>query len=115
MTILQNLQYQEHLSEPMAELITIYSKEFDNDVLGEKVLGEIADKTFSSSQDSKSPRSFSRFLIRLCEINPRMVLKQIVLLQKHLDSEVRASSLLFSSPLSPSFSSRLFSLFSLLF
>ncbi|GAA5980223.1 hypothetical protein JCM5350_000877 [Sporobolomyces pararoseus] len=87
MTILQNLQYQEHLSEPMAELITIYSKEFDNDVLGEKVLGEIADKTFSSSQDSKSPRSFSRFLIRLCEINPRMVLKQIVLLQKHLDSE----------------------------
>ncbi|GAA5960748.1 hypothetical protein JCM3765_007318 [Sporobolomyces pararoseus] len=87
MTILQNLQYQEHLSEPMAELITIYSKEFDNEILGEKVLGEIADKNFSSQQDSKSPRSFSKFLIRLGEINPKMVLKQIVLLQKHLDSE----------------------------
>lgn len=39
MTIMQNLQYNEHLSEPMAELVTVYSKEFDNDILGEKVLG----------------------------------------------------------------------------
>ncbi|GAA5829706.1 hypothetical protein JCM3766R1_001272 [Sporobolomyces carnicolor] len=86
MTIMQNLQYNEHLSEPMAELVTVYSKEFDNDILGEKVLGEIADRHFSS-QDTKGPRSFSKFLIRLCEISPRLVLKQIVLLQKHLDSE----------------------------
>ncbi|GAA5928884.1 condensin subunit YCS4 [Sporobolomyces koalae] len=86
MTIMQNLQYNEHLSEPMAELVTVYSKEFDNDILGEKVLGEIADRNFSS-QDTKGPRSFSKFLIRLCEISPRLVLKQIVLLQKHLDSE----------------------------
>ncbi|GAA6010798.1 hypothetical protein JCM11491_002951 [Sporobolomyces phaffii] len=86
MTIMQNLQYNEHLSEPMAELVTVYSKEFDNDILGEKVLGEIADRHFSS-QDTKGPRSFSKFLIRLCELCPRLVLKQIVLLQKHLDSE----------------------------
>lgn len=39
MTIMQNLQYTEHLAEPMAELITVFSKEFDNDALGEKVLG----------------------------------------------------------------------------
>lgn len=112
MTIMQNLQYTEHLSEPMAELITVFSKEFDNQTLGEKVLGyvlflssqfvrvlarqlsdkgvmysEIADKNFSS-QDTKSPRSFSKFLIKLAEISPRLVRKQIVLLQKHLDSEV---------------------------
>jgi condensin complex subunit 1 len=86
MTVMQNLQYHEHLSEPMAELLTVYSKEFDTDQLGEKVLGEIADKNFSS-QDTKGPRSFSKFLIRLCEISPRLVSKQIVLLQKHLDSE----------------------------
>ncbi|GAA5965910.1 hypothetical protein JCM21900_006039 [Sporobolomyces salmonicolor] len=86
MTIMQNLQYTEHLSEPMAELITVYSKEFDSEVLGEKVLGEIADRHFSS-QDTKGPRSFSKFLIRLAETSPRIVLKQIVLLQKHLDSE----------------------------
>ncbi|TKA51681.1 hypothetical protein B0A53_05386 [Rhodotorula sp. CCFEE 5036] len=86
MTIMQNLQYTEHLAEPMAELVTVFAKEFDNDLLGEKVLGEIADRQFNA-QDSKGPRSFSRFLIRLAETSPRLVLKQIVLLQKHLDSE----------------------------
>ncbi|GAA5986784.1 hypothetical protein JCM11641_004790 [Rhodosporidiobolus odoratus] len=86
MTITQNLQYTEHLAEPMAELVTVFSKEFDNDALGEKVLGEIADRQFNA-QDTKSPRSFSRFLIRLAETSARMVLKQSVLLMKHLDSE----------------------------
>ncbi|GAA5881885.1 hypothetical protein JCM3774_005765 [Rhodotorula dairenensis] len=86
MTIMQNLQYTEHLAEPMAELVTVFAKEFDNDMLGEKVLGEIADRQFNA-QDTKGPRSFSRFLIRLAETSPRLVLKQIVLLQKHLDSE----------------------------
>ncbi|GAA5921285.1 hypothetical protein JCM6882_009649, partial [Rhodosporidiobolus microsporus] len=85
-TLLQNLQYTEHLAEPMAELVTVYAKEFDGDSLGEKVLGEIADRQFNA-QDSKSPRSFSKFLIRLAETSPRLVLKQIVLLMKHLDSE----------------------------
>ncbi|GAA5989443.1 hypothetical protein JCM10908_000476 [Rhodotorula pacifica] len=86
MTIMQNLQYTEHLAEPMAELVTVFAKEFDNDMLGEKVLGEIADRQFNA-QDTKGPRSFSKFLIRLAETSPRLVLKQIVLLQKHLDSE----------------------------
>lgn len=39
MTIMQNLQYTEHLAEPMAELVTVYAKEFDSEGLGEKVLG----------------------------------------------------------------------------
>lgn len=38
MTIMQNLQYAEHLSEPMAELVTILGKEFDYAQLGEEVL-----------------------------------------------------------------------------
>lgn len=38
MTIMQNLQYAEHLSEPMAELVTILNKEFDYSQLGEDVL-----------------------------------------------------------------------------
>lgn len=52
---------------------------------------EIADRQFNA-QDTKGPRSFSKFLIRLAETSPRLVLKQIVLLQKHLDSEVCRSS-----------------------
>ncbi|GAA5840742.1 hypothetical protein JCM11251_001688 [Rhodosporidiobolus azoricus] len=85
-SLLQSLQYTEHLAEPMAEFVTVYAKEFDGEGLGEKVLGEIADRQFNA-QDSKSPRSFSKFLIRLAETSPRLVLKQIVLLMKHLDSE----------------------------
>jgi condensin complex subunit 1 len=38
MSIMQNLQYTEHLSEPMAELVTILAKEFDYSQLGEEVL-----------------------------------------------------------------------------
>jgi hypothetical protein len=116
MTIMQNLQYAEHLSEPMAELVTLLNKEFDYSQLGEDVLryaqlvatrpvvvltdsfapllcpslnSEIAARQFNTA-DSKGPRSFSKFLVRLAEISPRLVLKQIALLQKHLDSEVNS-------------------------
>jgi hypothetical protein len=46
MTIMQNLQYTEHLAEPMAELVTVFAKEFDNDLLGEKVLGCVGAPSF---------------------------------------------------------------------
>ncbi|SGY44625.1 BQ5605_C001g00183 [Microbotryum silenes-dioicae] len=86
MTIMQNLQYHEHLSETMAELVHLLMKEFDYSQLGEDVLREIANRHFNGA-DSKGPRSFSKFLIRLAEISPRLILKQIALLQSHLDSE----------------------------
>ncbi|SCV74340.1 BQ2448_6772 [Microbotryum intermedium] len=86
MTIMQNLQYHEHLSETMAELVHLLMKEFDYSQLGEDVLREIANRQFNGA-DSKGPRSFSKFLIRLAEISPRLILKQIALLQAHLDSE----------------------------
>lgn len=38
MSIMQNLQYTEHLSEPMAELVALLAKEFDYSQLGEEVL-----------------------------------------------------------------------------
>ncbi|KAK4053237.1 condensin complex non-SMC subunit Cnd1 [Microbotryomycetes sp. JL221] len=86
MTIMQNLQYSEHLSEPMAELVHLLSKEFDFNRLGEDVLREIASRQFNT-QDTKGPKSFSKFLTRLAELSPRLILKQVALLQKHLDSE----------------------------
>ncbi len=87
-TIMQSLQYYEHLSEPMAECLAILAKEFDHVQLCDEVLREIAGKAFSA-QDSKGPRAFSKFLVRLAELSPRSVLKQISLLLAHLDSEVR--------------------------
>jgi condensin complex subunit 1 len=86
-SIMQSLQYYEHLSEPMAECLAVLAKEFDHAQLGDEVLREIAGKTFNA-QDSKGPRAFSRFLTRFSELAPRSVLKQISLLLNHLDSEV---------------------------
>lgn len=49
---------------------------------------EVSSKKFSAS-DAKGPRSFSRFLVRLSELSVRMIMKQISLLLRHLESEVR--------------------------
>lgn len=86
-SIMQNLTYFEHLSEPMAELLAILEKEFDFSQLGEEVLRDVAGKSFAHN-DAKGPRSFSRFLVRLTELSPRMVQKQMPLLLAHLDSDV---------------------------
>ncbi|EGO04014.1 hypothetical protein SERLA73DRAFT_69808 [Serpula lacrymans var. lacrymans S7.3] len=85
-SIMQSLQYYEHLSEPMAECLTVLAKEFDHAQLGDEILREISGKTFSG-QDTKGPRAFSKFLVRYSELAPRSVLKQISLLLAHLDSE----------------------------
>lgn len=47
---------------------------------------EISTKEFIS-QDAKGPRSFSRFLVKLAELSPRVILKQMSLLLRHLESE----------------------------
>lgn len=86
-SIMQSLQYYEHLSESMAELLSYLAKDFDHAQLGDEILREIAGMTFSA-QDTKGPRAFSRFLVRFSEESPRSVLKQISLLLEHLDSEV---------------------------
>ncbi|KAI0816821.1 non-SMC mitotic condensation complex subunit 1-domain-containing protein [Trametes gibbosa] len=85
-SIMQSLQYYEHLSEPMAECLNILARDFDHPQLGDDILREIAGKTFSA-QDTKGPRAFSRFLVRYAELAPRQLLKQLSLLLAHLDSE----------------------------
>ncbi|KAI0641280.1 non-SMC mitotic condensation complex subunit 1-domain-containing protein [Trametes meyenii] len=85
-SIMQSLQYYEHLSEPLAECLAALARDFDHSQLGDEILREIAGKTFSA-QDTKGPRAFSRFLVRYAELAPRQVLKQLSLLLSHLDSE----------------------------
>lgn len=92
-SIIQNLTYFEHLSEPMAELLAILDKEFDYPQLAEEVLREVAGKSFLHN-DAKGPRSFSRFLVRFAELSPRVIHKQMPLLLTHLDSEVSSYVLL---------------------
>ncbi|KAF8623362.1 hypothetical protein AX17_007440 [Amanita inopinata Kibby_2008] len=92
--IMQNLQFYEHLSEPMAECLSFLAKEFDHAQLGDEILREIAGKDFNSAdkgnraaQDSKGPRSIARFLVKFAELSPRSILKQLSLLLNQLDSE----------------------------
>ncbi|KAJ6577303.1 non-SMC mitotic condensation complex subunit 1-domain-containing protein [Mycena capillaripes] len=85
-TIIQSMQFYEHLSEPMAECLTILAKEFDHAQLGDEILREIAAMTFIG-QDNKGPRTFSKFLIKFSELAPRLMLKQMSLLLGQLDSE----------------------------
>jgi condensin complex subunit 1 len=79
------LTYYEHLSEPMAELVTLLAKEFEKPTIGEELLRELGSRDVS---DLKGPKTVVRFLVKLAELNPRMVLKMIVVLQRQLDSEV---------------------------
>jgi condensin complex subunit 1 len=48
---------------------------------------ELSGKEFNSN-DNKGPKSVSSFMIKLSELAPRLVMKQMTLLVKQLDSEV---------------------------
>lgn len=51
---------------------------------------EISNKEFNSN-DTRGPKSVSTFVIKLSELAPRLVIKQMTLLVKQLDSEVGVS------------------------
>jgi condensin complex subunit 1 len=82
----QNLTYFEHLSEPMAEFLHILAEQYDYPQLADEILRELSNKEFNSN-DTKGPKSVSSFIIKLSELAPRLVIKQITMLAKQLDSE----------------------------
>ncbi|KUI61439.1 Condensin complex subunit 1 [Cytospora mali] len=85
-SIVQNLTYFEHLSEPMAEFLHILAEQYDYPQLGEEILRELSNKEFNSN-DTRGPKSVSTFMIKLSELAPRLVIKQMTMLAKQLDSE----------------------------
>jgi len=86
-SIIQFLQFYEHLSEAMAECLTMLRDVYDYPQLGDEIIREIASKTFNT-QDNKGPKAYAKFLIKYAETCPRSVLKQLSLLLDQLDSEV---------------------------
>ncbi|CAE6447473.1 unnamed protein product [Rhizoctonia solani] len=84
--IMQSVQLHEHLSEPMAEVLSILGRDYDYPQLTEAIMRELGNKTFNA-QDTKTPRSFSKFLLRLTTEVPRLILTQFPLIQNHIDSE----------------------------
>ncbi|KAK5659131.1 hypothetical protein OQA88_1221 [Cercophora sp. LCS_1] len=85
-SIVQNLTYFEHLSEPMAEFLHILAEQYDYPQLADEILRELSNKEFNSN-DTKGPKSVSSFMVKLSELAPRLVIKQVTLLAKQLDSE----------------------------
>ncbi|PGH00467.1 condensin complex subunit 1 [Blastomyces parvus] len=85
-SIVQSLTYFEHLSEPMAEFLHILAEQYDYPQLSDEILRELGNKEFNSN-DTKGPKSVSAFIIKLSELAPRLIIKQMTLLAKQLDSE----------------------------
>jgi condensin complex subunit 1 len=85
--VIQNLTYFEHLSEPMAEFLHILAETYDYPQLADEILREISNKEFNSN-DTRGPKSVSTFIAKLSELAPRLVIKQMTMLAKQLDSEV---------------------------
>lgn len=71
----------------MAEFLNILAEQYDYPQLAEEVLRELSNKEFNNN-DLKGPKSVSTFIARLSELAPRLVIKQVMLLAKLLDSEV---------------------------
>ncbi|KAL3426124.1 Condensin complex subunit 1 [Phlyctema vagabunda] len=85
-SIVQNLTYFEHLAEPMAEFLHILSEQYDYPQLADEVLRELSNKEFNSN-DTRGPKSVSSFIVKISELAPRLVIKQMTMLAKQLDSE----------------------------
>jgi condensin complex subunit 1 len=103
-SIVQSLTYFEHLSEPMAEFLHILAEQYDYPQLSDEILKyldvsrittglrlidrrELGNKEFNSN-DTRGPKSVSAFIVKLSELAPRLIIKQMTLLAKQLDSEV---------------------------
>jgi condensin complex subunit 1 len=92
-SIIQCLTYYLHLPPYMAELLYILATQYDYIVLTEEVLREISQTQFNAN-DTNGPKAISEFLIKLSELSPRLILKQmscISLLLDNTNSTLRCS------------------------
>ncbi|KAJ3056052.1 Condensin complex subunit [Rhizophlyctis rosea] len=77
---------EEHLSDFVAELLHMLVTQYSDTKLIENVLRDFASKVFTD-KDTKVAKAYSRFFVVISELEPKEVLKQMVHLQVHLDSE----------------------------
>jgi condensin complex subunit 1 len=70
----------------MAEFLHILCEQYDYPQLAGEILTELSNKEFNSN-DTKGPKSVSSFIVKLSELAPRLVIKQMTMLAKQLDSE----------------------------
>lgn len=83
--IIQNLTYFTHLNHAMAELLHLIAEKYDYPQLVEETLLEVSNKQFNTN-DNNGPKSISQFIIKLSELSPKLVLKQMMSISKLLDN-----------------------------
>lgn len=83
--VIQSLTYYVHLPPYMAELMHTLSKQYDHIALTEDLLREISQLEFNAN-DSNGPKAVSEFLIKLSELSPRLILKQMSSTAQLLDN-----------------------------
>ncbi|BAP71697.1 condensin complex subunit 1 [Kluyveromyces marxianus] len=74
--VMANLTYFPQLTNFNAELLTYINDEFDYPQLTEDILRSISVKEFNA-KDLSGPKSISNFLIKISELSPRVVLRQM--------------------------------------
>ncbi|RKO83089.1 non-SMC mitotic condensation complex subunit 1, partial [Blyttiomyces helicus] len=77
---------EENLVDFVVDLMLVLVRDYEDTRLVENVLRESADRIFTD-KEPKVAKAFSKFLARLSDVLPKDFLKQMVLLQVHLDSE----------------------------
>lgn len=83
--IVQNLTYFSHLNSMMAELLQILNDQYDHFQLTEDVLREVSNKEFNSN-DNNGPKQISLFIVKVSELIPRILLKQMTLVSQLLNN-----------------------------
>ncbi|OBZ84409.1 Condensin complex subunit 1 [Choanephora cucurbitarum] len=90
-TIMQDLQYYEHSAETMAELLVYMIDKQNYTQLADEILREISNREFKDVskevKDSPNPKTFAAFLLKIAELSPKTILKNLTVLINQLDSE----------------------------
>lgn len=84
-SVVQSLTYYVHLPPYMAELMHLLSSQYDHIALTEDLLREISQLEFNAN-DNNGPKAISEFLIKLSELSPRLILKQMSSTAQLLDN-----------------------------
>jgi len=88
-SIIHLLMKHEHLPGPVAELLEVLVKEYDNQQIVGDFLREIGQLNPSESRDTSGIKSISQFLAELTQRLPKLILPNISVLLTHLDGEVK--------------------------
>ncbi|EJS42544.1 ycs4p [Saccharomyces arboricola H-6] len=75
-SLMTNLTYFLHLSIFNAELLKLLNDEYNYPQLTENILKEISTRVFNA-KDTTGPRAISNFLIKLSELSPSIMLRQM--------------------------------------